>query len=138
MPLTSRLVFVTASQNGHGIDSTRNWTTAFLKTEEVGHPLRFAKRPHGVRRHPGVWPRKAVRAQRSSWWSTDVQLGRAQSVQPAHVFRTTVATRLDEAGLSAQQIADHLGHTRPSLTQHVYLGHGATSPEAAAALDRRP
>ncbi len=52
------------------------------------------------------------------------------------MFRTTVATRLDEAGLSAQQIADHLGHTRPSLTQHVYLGRGATSPEAAAALQR--
>nr|WP_246066217.1 tyrosine-type recombinase/integrase [Geodermatophilus aquaeductus] len=54
----------------------------------------------------------------------------------SHVFRTTVATRLDEAGLSARQIADHLGHTRPSLTQDVYLGHGVASPEAAAALQR--
>ena len=54
----------------------------------------------------------------------------------SHVFRKTVATRLDEAGLSARQIADHLGHTRPSLTQDVYLGRGLASPEAAAALDR--
>jgi len=47
-----------------------------------------------------------------------------------------VATRLDDAGLSARQIADHLGHSRPSLTQDVYLGRGTASPEAAAALQR--
>ncbi len=47
-----------------------------------------------------------------------------------------MATRLDDAGLSARQIADHLGHIRPSLTQDVYLGRGAGSPQAAAALQR--
>jgi integrase len=54
----------------------------------------------------------------------------------SHVFRKTVATRLDEAGLSARQIADHLGHNRPSLTQDVYIGRGRASPEAATALQR--
>ncbi|SDC92295.1 Site-specific recombinase XerD [Geodermatophilus telluris] len=54
----------------------------------------------------------------------------------SHTFRKTVATRLDEAGLSARQIADHLGHTRPSLTQDVYMGRRLASPEAAAALQR--
>jgi len=54
----------------------------------------------------------------------------------SHTFRRTVATRLDDAGLSARQIADHLGHSRPSLTQDVYLGRGTASPEAAAALQR--
>ncbi|SFT82707.1 Site-specific recombinase XerD [Geodermatophilus amargosae] len=54
----------------------------------------------------------------------------------SHVFRKTVATRLDEAGLSARQIADHLGHNRPSLTQDVYMGRGLPSPQAAAALQR--
>jgi integrase len=54
----------------------------------------------------------------------------------SHVFRKTVATRLDEAGLTARQIADHLGHNRPSLTQDVYLGRGLASPEAATALQR--
>ena len=49
----------------------------------------------------------------------------------SHVFRKTVATRLDEAGLSARQIAGHLGHNRPSLTQDVYMGRGLASPEAA-------
>ncbi len=50
--------------------------------------------------------------------------------------RKTVATRLDEAGLSARQIADHLGHSRPSLTQDVYLGRGTASPRTAAVIRR--
>ncbi|WP_081448876.1 tyrosine-type recombinase/integrase [Geodermatophilus obscurus] len=54
----------------------------------------------------------------------------------SHTFRRTVATRLDDAGLSARQIADHLGHSRPSLTQDVYLGRGTASPLTAAALQR--
>jgi integrase len=54
----------------------------------------------------------------------------------SHTFRRTVATRLDDAGLSARQIADHLGHSRPSLTQDVYLGRGTASPLTAAALQQ--
>ena len=54
----------------------------------------------------------------------------------SHTFRRTVATRLDDAGLSARQIADHLGHSRPSLTQDVYLGRGTASPRTAATIRR--
>jgi integrase len=54
----------------------------------------------------------------------------------SHTFRKTVATRLDDAGLSARQIADHLGHSRPSLTQDVYLGRGTASPRTAAVIRR--
>jgi integrase len=54
----------------------------------------------------------------------------------SHTLRKTVATRLDEAGLSALQIADHLGHSRPSLTQDVYLGRGTASPRTAAVIRR--
>ena len=54
----------------------------------------------------------------------------------SHTFRKTMATRLDDAGLSGRQIADHLGPTRPSLTQDVYLGRGTASPHAATALQR--
>ena len=53
----------------------------------------------------------------------------------AHVPQA-VATRLDDAGLSARQIADHLGHSRPSLTQDSYLGRGIASPRTAAAIRR--
>jgi integrase len=52
-------------------------------------------------------------------------------------FRKTVATRLDEAGLSARQIADHLGHETPSTTQDVYMGRGVAVAEAATILGKR-
>jgi integrase len=52
----------------------------------------------------------------------------------SHVFRKTVATLMDEAGMTAREIADQLGHARPSLTQDVYMerdvvAHGATALE---------
>jgi integrase len=53
----------------------------------------------------------------------------------SHTLRKTVATRLDDAGLSARQIADHLGHARPSLTQDVYLGRKVVSAQAARVLN---
>jgi len=54
----------------------------------------------------------------------------------SHVFRKTVATRLDDAGMSARQIADVLGHAKPSMTQDVYMGRNVVSSEAARILDR--
>jgi integrase len=54
----------------------------------------------------------------------------------SHTFRKTVATRLDDAGLSPRQIADQLGHARPSITQDVYMGRKVVSAEAARILDR--
>jgi integrase len=54
----------------------------------------------------------------------------------SHTFRKTVATRLDEAGLSARAIADQLGHAKPSMTQDVYLGRNVVNAAAAKLLDR--
>ena len=51
-----------------------------------------------------------------------------------HTFRKTAATRLDEAGCTARQIADHLGHARPSTTQDLYMGRGVACAEAARVL----
>lgn len=53
-----------------------------------------------------------------------------------HTFRKTVATRLDEAGFSAREIADQLGHAKPSMTLDVYMGRRVVSARAAEALDR--
>ncbi|MFG2002320.1 tyrosine-type recombinase/integrase [Spirillospora sp. NPDC048911] len=53
-----------------------------------------------------------------------------------HTFRKTVATRLDDAGLSARAIADHLGHAKPSMTQDVYMGRNVASAQAAEILHR--
>ena len=62
---------------------------------------------------------------------TDAGFGWVQS----HTFRKTVATRLDEAGLSARQIADHLGHAAPSITGRQH-GRRVASSKAAKVLDR--
>ncbi|MGH8892483.1 MAG: tyrosine-type recombinase/integrase [Actinomycetes bacterium] len=53
----------------------------------------------------------------------------------SHSFRKTAATILDEAALSARLVADQLGHSRPSMTQDVYMGRRAVDAQAALALD---
>jgi integrase len=53
----------------------------------------------------------------------------------SHVFRKTTATILDDAGLSARAVADQLGHSRPSMTQDVYMGRKVIDPAGADALD---
>ncbi|MEU6155224.1 site-specific integrase [Actinosynnema sp. NPDC047251] len=53
----------------------------------------------------------------------------------SHVFRKTAATILDEANLTARLIADQLGHSRPSMTQDVYLGRKAVDRRTAEALE---
>jgi integrase len=52
-----------------------------------------------------------------------------------HTFRKTVATWMDEAGLSARAAADQLGHAQPSMTQDVYFGRKARVTGAAALLE---
>jgi integrase len=53
----------------------------------------------------------------------------------SHTFGKTAATILDEAALSARLVADQLGHSRPSMTQDVYMGRRAVDSQAALALD---
>lgn len=52
-----------------------------------------------------------------------------------HTFRKSVATILDDEGLSARQAADQLGHAQVSMTQDVYYGRGKVHTAAAEALD---
>lgn len=49
----------------------------------------------------------------------------------AHTFRKGAATALHEAGVSDVQVSNHLGHSRPSMTQDHYLSRRET-PRAAA------
>ena len=53
-----------------------------------------------------------------------------------HALRKTAATGLDVAGVSARGIAEYLGHTKPSLTQDVYMSRNVGSSAAAEHLDR--
>ncbi|WP_244895989.1 tyrosine-type recombinase/integrase [Mycobacterium asiaticum] len=54
----------------------------------------------------------------------------------SHSFRKTVATLIDDAGLSARVGADQLGHARPSMTQDVYMSRGQVHTEVADVLDK--
>ena len=52
-----------------------------------------------------------------------------------HSFRKTVATLIDDEGLSAIG-ADQLGHSRVSMTQDRCMSRGGVHTEAADLLDR--
>lgn len=53
----------------------------------------------------------------------------------SHSFRKTVATLMDEAGVSARLTADQLGHAKPSMTTDVYYGRRTRVTGAAAVLE---
>jgi integrase len=53
----------------------------------------------------------------------------------SHTFRRTVATLMDQAGLSARAAADQLGHAKISMTQDHYFGRRVASTGAANVLE---
>jgi integrase len=71
---------------------------------------------------------------RSRWREVRVALGVPDATR--HSFRKTVATLIDDAGLSARIGADHLGHTRISMTQDRYMARGRIHTAVADMLDR--
>jgi predicted transcriptional regulator len=52
----------------------------------------------------------------------------------SQVFRKTVATILDEAGLSTGAVADQLGNTR-AVAEKYYIARRAANEQARDALD---
>lgn len=54
----------------------------------------------------------------------------------SHSFRKTLATLIDDEGLSARIGADHLGHARVSETQDTYMARGRTHTKVADLMDR--
>jgi len=53
----------------------------------------------------------------------------------SHSFRKTVATLIDDEGMSARIGADHLGHSKVSMTQDVYMTRGKVHTQVADLLD---
>jgi integrase len=53
-----------------------------------------------------------------------------------HSFRKTVAKLIDDEGLSARIGADHLGHSKVSMTQDRYMTRGRVHTQVADLLDR--
>jgi integrase len=54
----------------------------------------------------------------------------------SHVFRKTVATLMDEAGLPARAAADQLGHAKPAMTMNIYYGRRTRATGAAEVLEQ--
>jgi integrase len=54
----------------------------------------------------------------------------------SHSFRRSLATLIDDGGLSARIGADHLGHSRPSMTMDKYMTRGRVHTSVADLLDR--
>jgi Phage integrase family len=52
-----------------------------------------------------------------------------------HSFRKSVATLIDDRGLSARVGADHLGHSKVSMTHDVYMARGKVHTQVADVLD---
>ena len=54
-----------------------------------------------------------------------------------HSFRKSLATLIDDEGLSVRIGADHhLGHTNVSMTQDKYMSRGRVHTQVADLLDR--
>src|SRR6185503_8949271 len=53
----------------------------------------------------------------------------------AHSIRKSLATLIDDDGLSARIGADHLGHAKVSMTKDRYMARGRLHTEVAALLD---
>ncbi len=53
----------------------------------------------------------------------------------SHVFRKSVASVMDSAGLSSRAAADQLGHANTSMTTDVYFGRKVLATGAAAVLE---
>lgn len=71
---------------------------------------------------------------RARWQEVRDELGVPGST--THSFRKSVATLIDDEGLSARIGADHLGHTRISMTQDKYMARGRVHTAVADLLDR--
>ena len=52
----------------------------------------------------------------------------------ARTLRKMVATELDKDGLTGRQIADQLGHAKPSITMNIYQIRIGTGPTQATSL----
>ena len=119
------------SKAGFRVLQLPQWQVRALKARQSGG--RIAAGPHDV-----VFPAQLGGLRDPSNTNADLRdaLDLAEFAWvTTHTFRKTVATWMDEAGLSARAAADQLGHAQPSMTQDVYFGRKARVTGAAALLE---
>lgn len=102
------------------------WAVLMLRARKAssGSNLVFPS-PQGMLRDPS----------NTSHHIRDALTNAGYSWATSHTFRRTVATLMDEYGLSARAAADQLGHSKVSMTQDSYFGRRRGSTGAKAILE---
>lgn len=120
------------SAAGERILELPTWATIMLRERAVGDPEIFLTSDPLFASAVGGFrdPANTRRALRYAFAATAGTQGLS-----SHAFRKTVATLMDEAGLSARQAADQLGHAKPSMTADVYYGRRSRATGAATVLE---
>jgi len=119
----------TKSRSGHRTLELPTWTVAMLqRRRDQGRPnewgVVFTTPARGLRDPSNTQADlRAVFADAGYDWVT------------SHVYSKTVATMMDEAGLTARQAADQLGHAKVSMTQDNYFGRKMARTGAAGVLN---
>lgn len=130
-------------QHGHGLQRVAEAKTeAGLRTIPLP---RFAIAALAERRHkPFLGAQEAIFSSSAGTlrdpdnFNKQWRAGRAELDLPdvtSHSFRKSVATLIDDAGLSARIGADQLGHAHVSMTQDRYMGRGRIHRQVADLLD---
>ncbi|WP_186324538.1 tyrosine recombinase XerC [Microbacterium paludicola] len=104
-------------------------------TVPVSVAVLLARRPLGV---GPLFPSPLGKRRNRNNTSADWQAARERlgiGDYTFHSFRKAVATALDQAGLSARDIAEYLGHADPHVTMRTYMSRTVGGSRAADALD---
>gem|GEM_PF-2535505 len=140
-------VLINATVNGAGQRQAHTKTRAGVRRLALPITVVTMLRARGAKAKPDsvlVFPssrrRNAERVETPYWTSNITGVIRTELDRLGHEgvtgrsFRKMVATELDKAGFTPRQIADQLGHSRPSVTMDVYQNREAIGPRNAAAI----
>ena len=116
------------SEAGERILELPTWAIEMLHEREARRtsPYVFPAPLSGKLRDPAN-TRRAIR---------EAFAGMGRAGLTSHIFRKTVASLMDSAGLTARAAADQLGHTKVSMTQDRYMGRKTRATGAATVLEQ--
>ena len=138
-------VLINATVNGAGQRQTHTKTRAGVRRLALPLPVVEMLRARRANARPDavlVFPsrRSAERGETPYWTSNITGVIRTQLDRLGHEgvtgrsFRKMVATEMDKAGFTPRQIADQLGHSRPSVTMDVYQNREAAGPTSVTEI----
>jgi integrase len=97
-------------------------------------PVRLVR--YSGRNPDNLLPHRTPEHWRAGMELDDASLQGSEAWVTSHTFRKTLATLIDDQGLSARIGADQLGHAQISMTQDKYVGRKVVHPEVANVLNQ--